>query len=529
MTGDRIKESVSSNPRIENGPGSATVVILLVAFVGLGAFLRLYHFWSPDLWLDEYVTQWIVQAGTWQEVVQRSGVNHTQSPFYYLMVKAIIEVFGSSMFSLRLLSVVFGIASVALAYPLGLRFFRRRLAALFTVAVFAVNSKLIWFSQDARCYSLALFCSLLSFLCYLALLSDGRWRWRVGYVLSTTAAYYAHPMFAVIALVQLSHLVFIHGPSLRSTGWPLTFAAVAALCLPTLPRMFTLYENRQGLDWLSNLTWATPINIPAQFVDPLALMVIVVMLLVVGLRTGEQEMLSDRMQRSLIVLWLLLPVALVSTVPPLFGVALLSERYVLYALPGALLLLAWVMSLGATGPVRRWLPLMAYLIFIIGAMLLPLFQKYGVFAERPRQGWQQAAAYLTAFARRDDSVLYSTGLVEADQLALSGQNALMEAFIQYPLTAHLPSDHAYTMVALPYRINHMTRPYVASILSNATQHHRIWLIGIGDPLIQMADELSQVGFRRVDAQQFGSLSHYGQVMVFLLERDGEASGKGFSS
>src|SRR5687767_8826017 len=99
-------------------------------FLSVGAFLRIYRFWGPGLWTDEYGTWWAVAQPGWSDVVHRVSHIHGQSPFYYLIVKLSTELLGASPFSLRLPSVVFGIATLALAYPLGIALFRQPYAGL---------------------------------------------------------------------------------------------------------------------------------------------------------------------------------------------------------------------------------------------------------------------------------------------------------------------------------------------------------------------------------------------------------------
>ncbi len=37
----------------------------MALFVCLGAFLRVYRFWRPGIWIDESGTWWVVAQGGW--------------------------------------------------------------------------------------------------------------------------------------------------------------------------------------------------------------------------------------------------------------------------------------------------------------------------------------------------------------------------------------------------------------------------------------------------------------------------------
>ena len=73
----------------------------VLALFALGVFLRLYNFWVPGLWLDEYGTWWIA-SGSWHDVLSRGIAVGGQTPVYNLLVKLSLSLFGPTPFALRL-------------------------------------------------------------------------------------------------------------------------------------------------------------------------------------------------------------------------------------------------------------------------------------------------------------------------------------------------------------------------------------------------------------------------------------------
>ena len=61
MTGDPGPASA------EPGATSRTMTWAVAVFICLGAFLRVYRFWSSGLWTDEYGTWWVVAPGEWRD------------------------------------------------------------------------------------------------------------------------------------------------------------------------------------------------------------------------------------------------------------------------------------------------------------------------------------------------------------------------------------------------------------------------------------------------------------------------------
>jgi len=483
------------------------------AFVVLGIFLRIFRFWSSGLWTDEYGTWWVVADGGWADVVHRSVEIHGQSPFYYLIVKLCARVLGTGAFGLRLPSIVFGIATLALAYPLGLALFRQRYAGVFAAAVFAVSVPLIWYSQEARPYALALFMTALSFLCYARLLDKpGSWPWRTGYVLAVVGAFYAHYIFAFVLVIQMLHLLVTRGRAcLRSWQWPLTLPAVALLCLPAAPYLMHLVARRGVLDWVPPLTWFTLVHLVVAFLDVPLLVVLAACLLVIGIRRGGPSPF-DSASTSLLLVWIALPIVVFAGAARLVGVNLLFDRYVLFILPAGLLLATGLASLARREGWRGAGPFAALLIFSLSWNLVPTVVRTGGFGDRYDEDWAGAVASMESAAGPDDLVLYGTAFAEADQLRRPDLDPRIVSFIQAPVTANLRAGRRYAMLGLPFRVNEETRPYLRALMAHAAERRRVVIIGLGEAVPVVARALVQSG-----AWSASALTRHGLVAVIVLD------------
>lgn len=128
------------------------ILILLLAIV-----LRLVNL-NQSLWLDEAVQAVTAQksvAFIWQEIV---GDFHP--PAYHLLLNFWAGNFGSSEIALRIPSVLFGVGTVWLVYKIAQKLITnyQLLAALFM----ATAPFHIYYSQEARMYSMACFFATLS-------------------------------------------------------------------------------------------------------------------------------------------------------------------------------------------------------------------------------------------------------------------------------------------------------------------------------------------------------------------------------
>jgi hypothetical protein len=406
---------------------------------------------------------------------------------------------------------------VVLAYPLGYAIFRQRHAALLTLAMFSVHERLIWYSQDARPYSLALLCTMLSFLCYLSLLKKQSSAWRVGYVLSTAGAYYAHYLFGFIAIFHIFHLFFAHGWSrLRSRAWLLTFFGLFIVLLPSLPQLVSLFQRRETLNWVPS-NRVSSLDVMSILIDAPLLSVLALVVFCIGVSVGGYRLPYNRDRMHLVLTWFLVPIAMISLIPPLFGVTLFHGRYVLLALPAAIILMTSVMALAPESGWRGWIPLIVFISLSVIWHLLPSFEKSGVFSERPNQGWAQAMALLNSKGLDGDTILYRTGFVEANQLTVPHPDPLLVSFIQSPLTANLPSGRTYSLIGLPFTLDDHTISYVSSAVRQAAQNQRVWVIADKNVLNRVEEALTN-GYR------FGRVAgaSFGVVHVMLLVRSGMA-------
>jgi len=510
-----VKEGVVP---VEERRSQPVTGLLLLGFICLGILLRIYNFSKDGLWIDEYTTWWVIAGTDWGEVARRAFYFQGQSPFYYFIVKLSSDLFGVGIASLRLPSILFGIGVLTLAYPVALRTFHDRHAALLALAAFAVNEPLIYFSQDARPYSLPLLCAMLSFFFYLSLLAKERLSSRIGYLLATAGAYYANYLLCFVMVIHVIHLCVARGWSwLRSRAWRITFALLAVLCLPGTVQMFAYFKRRPTWDDLEPTGIFGPVKLAVDFLNPWVFFPLVLVVVAIHILTKERDK-RHCSGLDLVLVWFLSPILFFGAIPPLFGITLLRKRYVLVAIPGAILFVAWVMAAVRKTFWQKWIPLLVFFSMTFAWTLLPAFRANGTFSRRPEAGWNMAAAFLGKKAQDGDLVVYRTGFIEADQLALPNPDPLLPSFVGWPLAAHLSSNHRFQMVGLPYGKDPQTAPYISSVLKKATESRRIWIIGRGSLLTGFAEAL--LGTERYKVRRH---IIFDGVLLMLLDQNSEGS------
>ena len=160
---------------------AATLIVsAILRFAGLGS----------GLWYDEIVT--LVESARkplLEIFVYFPDVNI--HPLYSVLAHLSLQSFGESSWALRLPACLFGIASVAMAYLLGTRLISKG-EAWAAATILAVSYQHIWFSQNARGYTLMGFFALLSTYHLIRALESGRTSHYVWYALACAAGVYTH-------------------------------------------------------------------------------------------------------------------------------------------------------------------------------------------------------------------------------------------------------------------------------------------------------------------------------------------------
>ena len=135
--------------------------------------------------------------------------DYVNPPFYYLFLNYWIELFGNSEFSIRFPSVIFGVLSVLALYYLTNLLFNKRIALLSTL-ILAVNPFHIYFSQQARTYSLFTLFSLLSLFYFLKVLKEKKKIDWWFYLIFNLLNLYAHYFAIFVLLVEVLYFVLYY-------------------------------------------------------------------------------------------------------------------------------------------------------------------------------------------------------------------------------------------------------------------------------------------------------------------------------
>ncbi len=133
--------------------------LVLFTVITISIFARFFLLENQSLWYDEGWSLSLSDSASFQEnlyrIVNREAGDKYQ-PLYYLLLFYWRSFFGDSEFAIRSLSALFGVGSVIIIYFTCLNIYGKK-HAFWSSLILAVSSFSVFYSQDARPYSLLIF------------------------------------------------------------------------------------------------------------------------------------------------------------------------------------------------------------------------------------------------------------------------------------------------------------------------------------------------------------------------------------
>jgi 4-amino-4-deoxy-L-arabinose transferase-like glycosyltransferase len=546
---------ISTTARLESGSRALRLYLPLVAIVLLAWALQLYGLETKSLWHDELGTLrnsgW---GGSWLDAFRNPLIIPTlpKPPLSFVFTRAFLTL-GDTAFALRLPSVLFATLTIPVTYALGRVLFGTRvgLLAAFLLAIAPLHVR---YAQEARMYSMLAFFSILSlYLFWRAVRARSGWWWAL-FAVATALNLYTHQFaFLSLGVTALFGLwLLIDGrarPQFPFQTWHY-FAALAGICLSYLPMVSFFLEgltSEEGLgggaptaygelNWsVASLASAFRLFGGANDVG-LALYGGLCALALAMLAIHQRTLLRSRAanpQRDrglpirtnralvLLVLWMVLPLVIVLSIPTGHGVRI---RYLLFLLPVYLLLVAYALDLiilwtsswlsdlrsSTNSPTSIQMPLTITALGILFVISLPSLASY--YAET-KQNWRDATWMVQTSALPGDILFVSrghhrTGVLFYAQQWAGGTNSLTEENIRIlpksPTEDLLPPDHDQAWLIVPLEEEYLPGGELDSMLR---PHYRLLPPAVFDPsnIPQDSPLLGPVMFRSLAVLQLERL------------------------
>jgi hypothetical protein len=290
-------------------PGRRTVraararSLLRAAWIGvalltvLAAVIRFYRIGHQGFWFDEATSALLVHfsPGKMFGLIPKT---ESTPPLYYCIAWVWSRVFGDSEAGLRSLSAVAGVATVPVMYAATARMVSIR-AGVIAAALAACNPLLIWYSQEARSYSLLVLLCAGSILAASYLREHPTRRSAASWAIVSGLALATHYYAILVVAPEALWLLYVHRSSRRVQT---AFGFVVLCGLALMPLLIAQERNHRSL-WIGHSSLSRRVlQVVPQFVigfgspayrvlEPLAfaLAVFGVVLLVTRTARGERH------------------------------------------------------------------------------------------------------------------------------------------------------------------------------------------------------------------------------------------------
>jgi mannosyltransferase len=367
-------------------PQNAFILGILI----VGALIRFFQLGRESLWFDESLSVLFATQPlpiSIQSMLQE-GLQH--SPLFYLMLRPF--AYGNPIEACaRALPAIAGVLAIPLMAILGKDLFSPR-TGLIAAALLALNPFHLWYSREARMYSL-LALAVIGAMYFFALMvfRGPKLRYWLGMFFFSTIAFSTHHFAFFIPLVQLVFILATFKesyPLLRSWAAAMFLAALTLLPWITIALGSGVYWATSGTPTQTALLSDIPLtlwNFSLGYTRNLSVPIVLALLLF--LTATFYGLYPPNRSRLLLAIWLFVPIIttfLISLRFPMY-----MDRYLIVALPAFLLGLAEGLSTIRLPGLRRFATATVFLCEV-----LSLTRVYVDRTTYDRADWRQLGSFL---------------------------------------------------------------------------------------------------------------------------------------
>jgi uncharacterized membrane protein len=228
---------------------AARVDLVLVAIVALGIGLRFWGLGSQSFWYDEWLTT-RATAGSLADALRHTTHREVMPPTYFVVMWFWAKIFGDGEFALRSFSALAGIATIPVAYFIPRELGCRRATARAAALLVAVSPMLVYYSQEARPYTLLSLVGAVSVLMFARAYRRGCSRDYIGWGLACAAALAVHYFAAFLVVAEVGAFLVLRRPQIRLVLRACIAPAVVLVLL--LPVLYEQHSHSANYNWVAS-------------------------------------------------------------------------------------------------------------------------------------------------------------------------------------------------------------------------------------------------------------------------------------
>jgi len=475
-----------------------TSVAVLACLVATATVLRFLFLVRKPFWFDECFSVEVARL-RWSDFFKLLWRREANMSLYYLLLRGWLH-FGSSPFFIRSLSVIFSLAALPAIFWLAGELFDRRVGLL-SALLLTFNAYHIRYAQEARSYSLFVLLTILSSGFFIASLREKPRYSRIGYVITSVLAVYAH-LYALLLLA--AHWLSVRTP-VGANGTSCSRALRRAwiwIVVASSPIVIFAAKTGAGpIRWIPKPGFHDVLEFAESIAgnDGMVLLLIYIAACFSALATSRSpatESFSNsssswqRWRLRFLLLWLLFPIVfvlLLSLARPLF-----LGRYFIFCLPPFVILAA----AGIRQLRRVWLLVTAIVVLL---SLRGTFSYYNHDFDLGRDGSEAATNYVLDHSQPGDAILFH----------------ISEARVPYEFFRSIRGAHGGPDIVYPRHGDRLDyrdfsgKPNADLLRSLSARYSRVWVVlmsneaaGLADATTVMVNQALSGTFVETEEEQF---------------------------
>jgi len=155
--------------------------------------------------LDEAQSIWVSTKSLSQ--ILQIDAQDVLVPLYEILLHFWMQIFGSSVLAARSLSFIFFLLTLPILYKLAKETNNKRVAMI-TITLFSLSPFIMWYSSEARMYTLFTFITTLNQLFFVRFMDSAGRSSKVGYVITALLGLYTHYFFIFLLASQFIYLLW---------------------------------------------------------------------------------------------------------------------------------------------------------------------------------------------------------------------------------------------------------------------------------------------------------------------------------
>ncbi len=181
-----------------------TVTKLIILFLFGLSIISISFLFNQSIRLDEAQSIWAATKPI--NAILDYAAHDVHVPLYFLLLHFWMMIFGTDIIAARALSLLFFLLTIPILYLMTKNLTNVR-TALLTVTLFILSPFILWYSSEARMYTLFTFFSTLNNLYFIRFFSSEGKRGKMEYFLSAILGLYTHYFFIFLLVSQLLFII----------------------------------------------------------------------------------------------------------------------------------------------------------------------------------------------------------------------------------------------------------------------------------------------------------------------------------